>query len=274
MAPSSTLQSFELGLPSWCDAGVKGILGLSRLERRYLEVKRELSADADCTQFCIAALSMLGVSVVFDAERIALLKKLRAPMLFVANHPFGGVEALALMALMGQVRADYRFVGNAILTEIQEIAPALLPVNIVSSLSGRALMPNHMALLAALRHLRAGGVLGMFPAGEVAELRSWRARRATERAWHPHLATLARKSGAFVVPVYFEGQSSALFRYAGLIAPRMRLALLAREMLRPPSIIAPKIGSPIEAHLCPELSPTEFSAWLQARCFALAIGSA
>lgn len=42
---------------------------------------------------------------------------------------------------------------------------------------------------------------------------------------------LVEKSGAPVVPAFIDGRNSTLFQLGGLVHPRVRTALLVREML-------------------------------------------
>jgi putative hemolysin len=66
--------------------------------------------------------------------------------------------------------------------------------------------------------------------------------------WHPTIAALARRTGATVVPVFFEGRNSNIFQLAGLIHPTLRTALLPNELLRRSnSKVSVRIGRPIGA---------------------------
>jgi putative hemolysin len=70
-----------------------------------------------------------------------------------------------------------------------------------------------------------------------------------EPAWHPHVATLVRLGRATVVPVYFPGRNSAFFMLMGLLSPRLRTALLPRELVnRSRQRIALRIGRGIPWH--------------------------
>jgi len=87
---------------------------------------------------------------------------------------------------------------------------------------------NAPSLRRALGHLRDGGLLAVFPSGEVA---SWKGKAVEEGPWSPHVAALALKSGATLVTVKFFGRNPAWFHLAGGIHPLVRTALLPRVLL-------------------------------------------
>jgi putative hemolysin len=80
--------------------------------------------------------------------------------------------------------------------------------------------------------LKRGGLLGLFPAGEVS---SWRfdEGRVADKDWHPQLGRLALATGSDILPLYFEGSNSAFFHLFGLLSPRLRTLLLPRSLLDP-----------------------------------------
>jgi putative hemolysin len=165
------------------------------------------------------------------------------PLVVVANHPFGAVEGLVIGDLLTRVRADTRILGNQLLQEIPQMRPWVIPVDVLGGAS--AASANVAALRASLRWLQAGGVLATFPAGSVSHLQV-RAARVADPPWSRHVAALARRAGATVVPIFFEGRNSNLFQVAGLLHPRLRTALLASEMLRRRRTKLPvRVGRPL-----------------------------
>src|SRR5690606_17651676 len=57
-----------------------------------------------------------------------------------------------------------------------------------------------------------------------------------------------RRGGATVVPIYFEGRNSRLFQFLGLLHPRLRTALLGRELIHPTTrVIRVRVGHAIPA---------------------------
>jgi putative hemolysin len=149
-------------------------------------------------------------------------------LLIVANHPFGGVEGLILLSLLNAVRPDIKLLANQVLSGIPELHRHTILVDLLGDSTATA--RNAAPVRQSLRWLKHGGALGLFPSGEVAHLNLAR-RRICESDWHETVARLARHSGASVLPVFFEGANGPLFQIAGLIHPRLRTALLAREII-------------------------------------------
>jgi putative hemolysin len=200
------------------------VLSLRRLERAYDEVHEP--ATDDPLAFARRAIDYLKVRF----ETTGALDEVPASggLIVVANHPFGGIEGLYLYALLASRRADTRILGNRMLARVPELAPVLFPVDI---LSGRAAaVANATAMRRAVRWVADGGILIVFPAGEVSTLDPI-SRTVVDRAWQPSVARLVSLAKAPVLPVYFDGGNSPLFHAAGLIHPRLRTALLPRELL-------------------------------------------
>jgi putative hemolysin len=89
-------------------------------------------------------------------------------------------------------------------------------------------------MLRAVRHLRQGGCVIMFPSGGVATTPRLLARRALELPWADGLGVLLRGAGADarVLPVFFHGQNSPLFQAASHVSMNLRLGLLLFEAMR------------------------------------------
>jgi putative hemolysin len=172
------------------------------------------------------------------------------PAIVTANHPFGILEGAVLANVLGRVRPDVRILANGILTAIPELRDLVIPVD---PMSGRAAVAgNGHGLRRALEHLAAGGMLVVFPAGEVSHFR-WRERGVTDPAWNPaaaRLVSIAARRGARVpvLPAYVDGANGALFQAAGVVHPRLRTALLGRELLNKRGRrVEVRIGTPVES---------------------------
>ncbi|MCE5271179.1 lysophospholipid acyltransferase family protein [bacterium] len=210
---------------------VRAILG-SRLESilavsRLNDIYTGLDLSAPERSFFRSSLEFMGVDYDISPED---LEKIPAagPLLVVANHPFGGIEGLVLGDILTRRRQDTKLLGNYLLQRIPELGPYIIPVDPFGG--SEAARSNIRGLKASIRHLISGGVLGAFPAGEVAHLALSR-RQSGERVWSQHIGALVRHSQATVTPVYFPGRNSALFNLLGLLDPRLRTAMLPRELV-------------------------------------------
>lgn len=145
------------------------------------------------------------------------------PAIVFANHPLGALDALALLHWVRQRRADTRLLASRWLCAFQPLAPVLIPVDNFSTRAG-----GHKSSLMAMRaHLEQGGVLILFPAGEVSRL-SWHGIR--DRHWHSGFARLARAYDAPLYPVRIHARNSALFYAAALLLDPLATLLLPHQM--------------------------------------------
>jgi putative hemolysin len=225
--------------------------------------------------------SAAGVSQSFPErllERLAVTCRLAesdlqqiprtGPVVMVANHPFGILEGAVLAAMLTRVRPDVRFLANEMLAAVPEIASLLIPVDALSGTAGAR--RNAHGLRRSLNFLQEGGCLVVFPAGEVSHFQ-WRKGSVTDSQWHTAVArmieTLARKGVAVsTVPVYISGSNSFLFQAAGLIHPRLRTMLLARELLNKRNrLVELRMGSAITSKKLLEIATpearTEYLRW-------------
>jgi len=222
------------------------LLCVPRLNRAYASVT---GGAYGTLGFCDAALRLLEIRLGVQSAEIAALPR-RGPLVVVANHPFGGIEGLILARLLQSIRPDARLLANALLAHLPAMAPSCI---FVDPLHGRgAHQANARGLAAAIRWVRGGGALGLFPGGEVASLQLTQ-RRVTDPPWHEHLGALLRRTGATVVPLYFSGRNSALFQIAGLLHERLRTVLLPRELFK-------KKGETIRVHVGRPIPPERLRA--------------
>jgi putative hemolysin len=146
----------------------------------------------------------------------------------VSNHPFGGIEGVILAQFLLSVRKDVKILANALLDRMPQLRKLTLAVDPFGG--DDAPRANLASLRQAMRWVKNGGLLLVFPAGEVAHL-NLRRREICDPPWHPSVARIVHHAQATVVPVFFEGRNSLLFQAAGLLHPRLRTALLARELI-------------------------------------------
>ncbi|HEX7507347.1 MAG TPA: GNAT family N-acyltransferase [Polyangia bacterium] len=199
---------------------------------------------ADRSYFA-TALRGLGVDYDLVPEDVAKIP-VNGPLVIVANHPFGGIDGLILGDILTQVRPDFRLMANQLLHGIPELRPWILPVDAFGGPNSQA--HNVSRLRLAIKWLKQGGALGIFPAGTVSHLQL-RKGCIADPTWHKTVAGLVRTTGATVVTMFFDGHNSMVFQISGLIHPKLRTALLPSELVkRTHSRVAVRIGRPIESH--------------------------
>lgn len=123
----------------------------------------------------------------------------------------------------------------------------------------------------AMDHLKAGGVVMLFPSGAVASSETMFGD-VVEQPWNPFTAKLILKSGASVVPIYFPGRNTRSYQIANRLSATLRQGLLLREikksMFKPQKpVIGPAI-SPEEAQAW-KGDPRGFMAWLREKTISL-----
>ncbi|HTB64377.1 MAG TPA: lysophospholipid acyltransferase family protein, partial [Opitutales bacterium] len=217
---------------------VESFLAVDSFNALYRDVHSQTPEE----NFFIRTLRTLEVGYAVSAEDIARIPR-TGPLIVVANHPFGGLDGLALAALISSLRNDVRMISNFMLLRVPELRPWIFPVDPFHQ-SGSA-RQNLQGMKDAIKHLRAGGCINTFPSGTVSHLRLSE-RQVTDPAWNTHVARLARAAAATVLPVYFDGNNSALFQLLGLVHPRLRTAMLPRELMRQRAhTLSLRIGQPI-----------------------------
>ena len=204
---------------------VERALGISGVNRIYADVHAQLDDKENDEAFFMKTLRVMGVHFELDNLDFERIPK-EGSLIVIANHPFGGVDGVVLGALLKGLRKDAKLMGNYLLAEMEGIRGSIIRVDpFGGEASARA---NLSGMRDAIRLLRSGGCLGAFPAGEVSSLRL-KNRAVVDPPWTSHIVNLALKTGADILPIYFEGCNSRFFQAAGLVHPRLRTALLGRE---------------------------------------------
>jgi len=236
---------------------------LSHLDRLY----QALPPIDDDREFLRRVLETFDVRMTVEPEEIDRLPS-SGPAIVVANHPFGAIEGVAIAALLRERRSDVRVLANHLLGGIAEIAHLFIRVDPFGGET--AARRNLRPLREAIRHVERGGLLAIFPAGEVAHF-NLRQASIVDPKWHPSVATIARRSRAPVVPVFFHGHNRALFHLAGMLHPRLRTALLARELLARAHLpLRIRIGNPVAFDRLAAIGDDEaITSYLRVRTYLL-----
>ena len=208
--------------PRILSAVIEKVLGLDRLAQIYDR------RPAGCTahEFLQYTLEALGVSLnLVNASNLEEIPR-TGPVLIVANHPLGGLEGVAIAKVIADIRPDLKVLTNELLRRIPELADIFIGVDVLSS---DAAAGNVSSIKQVHKHLKHGGAVLIFPAGMVSAYERGH-RRIQDRAWNRLAGQLLKRYQATCLPVHVGGTNSRLFYAAGMIHPRLRTALLPRQL--------------------------------------------
>jgi len=194
-----------------------------------------------------------------DEERIPA----RGPVVVMANHPYGVLDGAILTVLLTRVRPDVKVLTNFLLADVPELQKHCIFVDPFQT--DRSVDSNRGALREALAWLQSGGMLAMFPSGEVSH---WQmpAAQVVDPAWNDTAVRLLRKTGATALPVYFCGRNSVGFQLMGMLHPSLRTAFLLQEFLQQEGkTVEVRVGSGISADALEAIrddrEATEYLRW-------------
>ncbi|MEY4107438.1 MAG: hypothetical protein RL181_1780 [Bacteroidota bacterium] len=205
--------------------------GRPLIERLYNQVR---FLDIPVSELWPLALEKLAIPLEGNWEKLAAIPT-DGPLVFIANHPFGVVDGLALASIAARIRPDFFLIANELLTRDPRIQGHILPIDFRST--RQAALINVETGREAMRRVTAGHALGIFPSGGVATAPSaW--GKAEEFPWKPFTAKIITASRATVVPLFFYGQNSRLFHIVSQFSMPLRLGLLLYETKN-------KIGKPV-----------------------------
>lgn len=237
------------------------VLRYTRLNKIYDKIKDKKGLD-----FIDALVEILKVSYKIDEKDLKKIIK-KGPFIIVCNHPYGGLDGILLIKILALVRPDLKIMANFLLKKVKPISEFFLPVNPFEN--RKDLESSFEGIKSAFEHLKNGGCLCLFPAGEVSSYDGF--NKISDCQWKYSALKFIKKAAVPVVPVYFSGKNSLIFHIAGLIHPTLKTIKLPSELLNKknkPVIV--RIGSPIsvsEQDTFPEIY--QYGRYLRAKTYSL-----
>jgi putative hemolysin len=208
------------------------VLSLDRLRELYRDVR-----GPDGTNIFNRILQKMQVTCAVSETDLSRVPATGATVV-VANHPFGILDGILLGALLLRVRPDVKILTNYLLTGVPELDEYCIPLD--PFVMGNPEGMNQRGLRGAMDWLRKGGMLVIYPAGEVAHFQ-W-TKGVVDPEWNTTAYRLARSTASAVLPVFIDGRNSVPFQLVGFIHPRLRTARLPQEFLQ-------KSGSRVEVRI-------------------------
>lgn len=235
-------------------------LRLNKLNKIY-----DALDDTKGLEFIDSLLDSLQVNFKVEEDSLKNIPS-EGPFIVVANHPFGGIDGILLIKILAEIRPDIKVMANFILKKIEPISNYFLAVNPFET---RPDIKSTTGLKQAIKHLKDGGCLAIFPAGEVASFQ--KGFHITDKKWSPSILRFIKKAEVPVIPLYFQGINSLFFYLLGKVHPLLRTIKLPSELFNKQNKeIKISIGHPISVKEQNQFEEIEhYGRYLRANTFTL-----
>lgn len=196
-----------------------------KLHEDFINKGIETYQDAYEHQFNEAALNYMGAKVTWEGlENLPIY----GGVIIVSNHPLGGLDGLALIKAVSNVRLDARFLVNDILLKLTNFKRLFVGVNKVGKTAAEALK------IIDATYASDHAVL-VFPAGLVSRKQNGIVK---DLEWKKSFVSQAIKHKRTIVPVFIDGSNSNFFYNVALwrkrlgIKANIEMFFLADEMVK------------------------------------------
>lgn len=178
-------------------------------------------------------LKKLGIPLEIDAADLDEIAAIEGPIILAANHPFGGIDALAFIQFMELIRpGEWKLIANAMVCSFEGFATHCIALDPLGT-DEKSRRANRVGLHAISAYLKQGGMIGIFPAARVSHRHKELNGNVVDRPWNKHFIRQAMRSGATIVCLHIPGQNSNFFLRIPPRWPKLRALFLARELTKP-----------------------------------------
>lgn len=227
------------------------------------------NCDTPGVPFTEGLLRDLNIKLRIDNEQV-LDHLPDGAFITVSNHPFGALDGITLINIVGSRRPTFRVMVNMILNHISAMRPNFIAVDALASDDPAKKAVSMKGIKEAIMQVRRGNPIGFFPAGAVSKLN--RHGRIEDREWQPSIIRLIAQLKVPVIPIYFHGSNSWWFTFLGMVSWQLRTLRLPAEVFRRhDKTIHISVGDPIsvEEQQAHSGSVEELGRFLKERTYAL-----
>ncbi len=219
--------------------------------------------------FTTAMLKDLDVRLRVDNSKV-LDNLPDGPFITVSNHPFGAIDGITLIHLIGTRRPKYKVMVNMVLNHISAMRPSFIAVDAMQSDDPKKKAVSMQGIREVIKNIRDGQPVGVFPAGAMSKI-NWKLR-LQDRQWQPTVMRLIQQLKVPVIPIFFNGTNSWWFNILGVVCWQARTLRLPAEIFRKAhKEVHISIGDPIsvEEQMAHNGSLEELTAFLREKTYSL-----
>lgn len=163
----------------------------------------------------------------------------------ISNHPYGSIDGIILVDLFAHINPDFKVMVNNFLSRIEPLDENFIAVTPTGKRREAATKESIAGVRNAIKQLKDGKPLGIFPSGAVSDL-SLKEGCIRDREWQEAIIRLIKKARVPIVPVRFFDGNSKFYYNLGLIDWKVRLLRLPSEVFnKRGKEVRVGIGSPI-----------------------------
>ncbi|MFL5765793.1 MAG: 1-acyl-sn-glycerol-3-phosphate acyltransferase [Bacteroidia bacterium] len=185
------------GMRKWLPRFVVGWLKRKLHEDDINRIMYELK-DVYGVEFNNRGLEMLGAKI--ESTNAHFIPK-EGGIILAANHPLGGLDGMAFVKTIAEVRPDIHFVVNDVLKNLKNYGDVFIGINKIRTTSPTSLRTIESVLMT-------DEAIGFFPAGLVSRKQKG---VIMDLDWKKSFVTQAIDHKRMIVPVFIEGQNSRFF---------------------------------------------------------------
>lgn len=174
------------------------------------------------------------------------------PVIFVSNHPLGGLDGMIIAQMIHTVRPKpIKVIVNDLLMHMEPLAGLWAPVNKVGRLSREQVEEQQQMWRSETDVLT-------FPAGACSRLQRMNGKwKVCDLEWQKNFIQRAREYQRDIIPIYFEGRNSRFFYMLALLRKWLGIKLNI-EMLYLVDEMYGAHGKHFKVHVLPPVPYTTF----------------
>lgn len=247
---------------------MKKILSLNRFVVVYETSGADGSRGADFARnVCLE----LGVNyAIGGADNLKRLPD--GPFILISNHPYGGLDGILLVDLIGHLRPGFKIIVNQFISILEYMSPSFINVTPTGNERKSVSAVSIQGIKQALGQIGNGLPLGVFPAGATSNY-DRKTGQVCDRPWQEAMIKVIQRAGVPVVPVRFLDRNTRTFYILGRIHPVLRHLRLPKEVINKGGRqVRLVIGEPVsveEQHTCKSVK--DLSDMLRSKVYSMPI---